>query len=265
MVFRMGFRAVDYVDRTGYVMNVMGANDFNFTAYHLLKLVGLQATNAVVYPNQDPQTRVALVGIAIAHVSHLLSVLTLFTLSKSVFAELSQGYPRRATVLGLISGFLHIISPAGMFLSAPYAESLFSFLQFSGYYLYAQSKLMMVYPSSHWLIAKKDLYVLSSGMVFGLATSVRSNGLLSGILYAYDAVEEIISLLRSRSLYSMRLGRFFSTILAGLSVAAGAIYPQYLAYLEFCTGSQARNEQKLSPWCSHYPPSIYAWVQQRYW
>ena len=173
----------------------------------------------------------------------------------------SQGH-QRFTVLGLVSACLHIVTPAGMFLSAPYAESLFSLLQFSALYLYSSSKKMR--PASSWSILT-NLNLLTSGLLFGLATSVRSNGLFSGILYAYDAIETMIALLRTRTCDSTRIRRLLFTILAGMSVAAGAIYPQYLAYLDFCTGSQIENGKEPSPWCTKYLPSIYAWVQEKYW
>ena len=197
----------------------------------------------------------ALLGAAVAHVCHVLSVLMLYILSKSVFE--SYGH-RRSNVISLVSASLHIVSPAGMFLSAPYAESLFSLLQFIGFHLYSRSK--MVYPS-RWPISK-ELDILASGFLFGLATSVRSNGLLSGMIYAFDVVENVITFLRTHD-GCFELRKLFVTVVAGLLVAAGGVYPQYLAYLEFCTGTQS--DKGLSPWCNNYPPSIYAWVQTKYW
>ena len=197
----------------------------------------------------------ALLGAAVAHVCHILSVLMLYILSKSIFKVYGH---QRSVMIGLVSARLHIVTPAGMFLSAPYAESLFSLLQFTGIYLYSRSKMM--YPS-RWPISK-ELDILASGFLFGLATSVRSNGLLSGMIYAFDALEDVITFLCAHGGY-LRLRKLFVTVLAGLLVAAGTVYPQYLAYLEFCTGTQ--NDKELSPWCNNYLPSIYAWVQTKYW
>ncbi len=66
--------------------------------------------------------------MAVAHVSHLLSVVVLYRLGKLVWAD---------GRLAFLAASLHIFSPAGLFLSAPYAESTFSLLSFVGFYILA--------------------------------------------------------------------------------------------------------------------------------
>ena len=159
--------------------------------------------------------------------------------------------------MSFISACLHIISPAGMFLSAPYAESPFSLLQFSGYYFYAMS------AQAHMRYAPgfRDLYVITAGCLLGLATTLRSNGLLSGLIFAFDAVENTMTLFyNDKSIASLR--KLVVIALTGSLLGLGAIAPQYLAYQEFCTNTRIGESRA---WCSSLVPSIYAWVQSHYW
>jgi phosphatidylinositol glycan class V len=140
-------------------------------------------------------------------------------------------------------------------MSAPYGESLFSFLNITGYYIYTSS--------CHDLSSKKYLLshgkLLLAGCFFAVATSVRSNGILSGILLAYDAIWQAYGLVSRRSMGTMvvRLG---FTIVSGCIVALGLLIPQYLAYTSYCT-----NKDYIRPWCQSLLPSIYGWVQRHYW
>ncbi|ORY61537.1 GPI mannosyltransferase 2 [Pseudomassariella vexata] len=183
------------------------------------------------------------IGVSISHVSHLLSVLVLYQLGLKVLRE-----PR----LSFIAALLHVISPAGLFLSAPYNESAFALLSFTGYLLFA-----------HGLGSRgtlNDLSILGSGIVFGLATTFRSNGLLSGIPFAVYAIIGFANLVEAPNFLNLR--RLIALGLGGLSVALGSIGPQAIAYFRFCSGSSASEPR---PWCAKRLPSIYTFVQERYW
>ncbi|KAE8392109.1 hypothetical protein BDV23DRAFT_61094 [Aspergillus alliaceus] len=82
-------------------------------------------------------TKVALVAIALSHLTHYLSVLALYRLSINVFDHGNTS----GKLTSFLSSSLHIICPAGAFLSAPYGESLFSFLNITGFYIYSSSLL----------------------------------------------------------------------------------------------------------------------------
>lgn len=183
----------------------------------------------------------AIVAISIAHISHLLSVIVLYHLTLTVFAG--------AVGTAFTAAVLHILSPAGLFLSAPYAESSCAFLTFAGCLLFAKS----LGPSS----ATKDLQILASGLVLGLATTFRSNGLLNGILLLEEAFRTLHSLTQSFQPGALR--RLFATGLGGLAVAVGFLFPQYIAYSEYCGQGMGR------PWCERTFPSVYVFVQAHYW
>ncbi|KAI9884673.1 MAG: hypothetical protein M1823_003556 [Watsoniomyces obsoletus] len=188
------------------------------------------------------------VAVALAHLSHLLAVVLLYHLTLVVFRN------QRGKDVAFLAASLHILSPAGPFLSAPYGESLFAALSFFGLWLYALSL-------SKGSGLGSDALVVLSGLIFGLSVTVRSNGILNGLFFLYDVVHRI-------GLPPTRLGRMVSTRtlalgLAGLAVLMGGLIPQAIAYAQFC------QDQKMSglprPWCSNTIPSIYTWVQMHYW
>lgn len=188
-----------------------------------------------------------LVAIAIAHISHLLSVLVLFRLTSTVFPTESSGF-------GFAAAFFQIISPAGLFLSAPYAESLTAFLSFAGILLFSKSL-----SSNGQLSATQDLYILISGILFGVATTCRSNGILNGLLLLEEAFRTLFKFQHSLNFATLR--RLIATGTGGLLVGAGFLLPQYIAYSEYCNTS----EDIIRPWCENSIPSIYTFVQDHYW
>src|SRR5689334_12377322 len=68
-----------------------------------------------------PATAPAWAGVLISNTSHFLAVVLLYELSRRVF-----GQGQKAASLALVTAGLHVVSPAGLFLSAPNAESPFA-------------------------------------------------------------------------------------------------------------------------------------------
>ncbi|KAK6581506.1 hypothetical protein PZA11_006197 [Diplocarpon coronariae] len=188
-----------------------------------------------------------LVAVGLAHLSHLLSVLAAFRLTRAIF-------PEAPVELALRAASFHVISPAGLFLSAPYAESSCALLSFAGCILFTQS----LGRRGSGPVAR-DLLLLSSGICFGLATACRSNGILNGLLLLEEALRVLHALGRGWQL--ARLRRLVATAVGGMSVGAGFVLPQFLAYGEYCGG----RDTTLRPWCERTIPSIYTFVQDHYW
>lgn len=199
----------------------------------------------------------AVAGILVSNIAHLLSVLVLYSISKLISETPSSP---RSQSFAFISASLHTISPAGLFLSAPYAESSFSLLNFVGFSLYASS--LQAHRGGY--SNRRDVLVIASGLAFGLATTFRSNGLLSGLLFCFDIIRSMSTILEDMQQKTALSGlrRIIFLVTAGLLVAAGSVFPQYLAYHEYCVDAQPRHR---APWCTHRVPSIYAWVQSYYW
>ncbi|KJX99364.1 gpi mannosyltransferase 2 like protein [Zymoseptoria brevis] len=195
-------------------------------------------------------------AILISHVSHLIAVLVLHSLVLSILPFTSK--PGRAHRIAFTTACLHILSPAGLFLSAAYGESTFAFLNFSGMLAYALSTTTDT-PKSR---TTSSLYTLLSGTLFALATLIRSNGLFSGLILLWDALTLTTSLLTSPSSCLTRIPRLATTILSGTLIALAYTLPQYFAYLEFCSNNPPT---ELRPWCTNTLPSIYSFVQSHYW
>lgn len=187
----------------------------------------------------------------LSHIAHYYSVLALYNLSANIFGSETS----TQKLICFLSAALHIISPAGAFLSAPYGEPIFSFLNISGYYLYTSSLI----EEHNGLVLLRDLQVLIAAVLFAIATVVRSNGILSGFLFAYDAAILAWSIL-TQGLSVPKFRRLAVIIVGGCVVGSSMVVPQILAYREYCIGGG-----DLRPWCSWTVPSIYNWVQSFYW
>jgi Gpi18-like mannosyltransferase len=187
-------------------------------------------------------------AVLLSNACHFASTIVLYKLT------LLCSNSRRSKELAWLASALHVLSPAGLFLSAPYSESLFSFLSFAGSYLYQRSSIAM--QSGHYLSG--NAFVLCSAIVFSTACTVRSNGLLNGVLFLFDFASELNSF-RER-LRVQSLIRVFVLGIGGLLLGSGVILPQYIAWKEFCT-----SDMLTRPWCTKLIPSIYTYVQDFYW
>ncbi|KAL9106527.1 MAG: hypothetical protein Q9227_008442 [Pyrenula ochraceoflavens] len=188
-------------------------------------------------------------SIALSHLFHLLSVFLVYGLGQKISL-------RESAHLSFIAGALHIICPAGVFLSAPYSESLFSFLNILGFYLYTVPFRDFERASS----TRRNWDVITAGAAFGLACTVRSNGIFSGLILLFDFVLTLITVLREGVSMEM-IWRVVSLVLGGCLIATGMIVPQFLAYKLFCTP----NASSKPHWCGKTIPSIYSHVQGHYW
>lgn len=202
-------------------------------------------------PPNDLQT-IAQSGVLLSNLAHLCSVYVLYFLSKGIYVKSDH-----AKQVALGAALLHIVSPAGMFLSSPYTESLFALLNFSGSALYLRGMSRLYGHSS----MSQRLQVVAAGCLFGFATTIRSNGLLSGLPFLYDAVARTWAI-ANHGFSIRRLSDLASLTIGGILVLSGLVVPQIVAYRMYCTNSVAGARQ---PWCSRTVPSIYAWVQEHYW
>lgn len=186
------------------------------------------------------------IAIAISHASHLVAALALYRLTVLISSNNVK--------LAFVAAALHIVSPAGVFLSAPYNESPFAGLSFVGNLLFAVG---LKSRDHRW---KRDFSLIASGCFFGLATLFRSNGLTSGLLFAVEAVNSLLAFADHRSVSTLlSLG---APIVGGLCVAAGSVVPQTMAWMRYCSASV---EGDVRPWCLKTIPSIYTFVQDYYW
>jgi phosphatidylinositol glycan class V len=200
----------------------------------------------------SPIVRHALSGILTSHISHLGAVTTLYSLVRRI---VPAGQERKREI-AFIAACLHTVSPAGLFLSAPYGESTFAFTTFLGILCYVCAQEQHDSPAQQSALPK-SAWILLSGFSFGLSTLFRSNGLLHGTIFFFDAIACLRYFFRAPN--ASNLAHLIAIIFAGSFIAIGFALPQAIAYLQYCTPEPSR------PWCSQFPPSIYSWVQKHYW
>lgn len=199
----------------------------------------------------------SLIGVIFANGCHFLSTLVLYQLSLHLWAD---------STWALAAALLHVLSPAGLFLSAPYAESPFSLLSFVGWLLLAKS---CTRSSSSAASSSRDALTLLAGISFGLATVFRSNGLLNGAPFAFEFLLTCYHLVEDvdHGRTPAYIKRLAVLGFSGLFVAAGTLIPQFVAYKTYCsTGSLPESAgADVRPWCLSLVPSIYNFVQRHYW
>jgi len=187
-----------------------------------------------------------------------------------VFYDLSL-YHLNSTSLSFLSAILSLLpsSPATL-RHAPYAEPFFTWASYRGYILSqlyftrAQHPLgMLACTKSQWALAT---------VYFCLAGAFRSNGvLLSGFILWGILVEPFV---RERTVSLSPIAYLHLCLLSlklpikcvpyalflALLTFSPMIFHQYTGYRVFC-----RETDTPALWCSNSPPSIYTYVQSKYW
>lgn len=192
-------------------------------------------------------------GLLIAHLSSWVSMVLIW----SIAGSLSHGEHQTTAAIAFVAAFLYIVSPAGVFLSAPYTESPFAAMNLLGLRLFLLARDYNVRGKT----IAAAVFTVSGGLASSLATLLRSNGILSGMLYAWDAVACVLNLAR-RDRDPRQIVRLVSLGLGGAVIGCGMILPQYKAYREYCAGHPLED---VRPWCHSYLPSIFTFVQSHYW
>lgn len=181
-----------------------------------------------------------------------MSVLILYSLANTITTS-----PKAASV-PVLASVLHILSPAGLFMSAPVAESLFALLHTSAMLAYCRSRPNLA--SKHERSVTFDIFLLLSGVLFAIACTMRSNGLFSGVVYAYDLIALTPQLFSEHNKIKA-LRHAATTVSAGVIMLSGFLYPQFIAYKQYCQDPATNSPA----WCYALPPSITTHVQSHYW
>ncbi|KIW49878.1 hypothetical protein PV05_11516 [Exophiala xenobiotica] len=197
-------------------------------------------------------TSFALAGILLSHAAHWLAVIQLWAIATTL-----GGKGQSQSAIPFVAATLHVFSPAGIFLSAPYTESVFACLSFSGFlaFLWAHQYFNHARPFAGCF------NMVIAGSAFGLATLIRSNGILAGIPFLIEAVTTLLALL-SQGFSLTRIVRLGSVGLGGILVAVGMFLPQVLAFQVYCAGRSPGDRRE---WCQWTLPSIFTFVQSHYW
>lgn len=196
--------------------------------------------------------------------SHLVSAVVLYHLTTVLFETArpkgtsTLGSGETPKVVAFVAATLHILSPAGIFLVAPYNESVFSVLSFLGYWLYSYAVKNTAFDGQHGLINEASL--LLSGLLFGVSSLFRSNGVINGVLFVFEVSQSFWRLISgTNTAANIRL--FLISGVSGALVGIPMVWRQYQGWLEYCTKEPSIQRM----WCSKTLPSIYSFVQSHYW
>ncbi|KAK6339190.1 ER membrane glycoprotein subunit of the GPI transamidase complex-like protein [Orbilia javanica] len=197
--------------------------------------------------------------------SHLVSAVVLYHLTTILF---QAARPKETSALGssgetpkivaFVAATLHILSPAGIFLIAPYNEPVFSLLSFLGYWLYSYAIKNTAFDGQHAFI--NEVFLLLSGLLFGVSGLFRSNGIINGVLFVFE-VSQSFWRLTSGTNPAANIRLFLISGVSGALVGLPMVWRQYQGWLEYCTTEPS--VQRV--WCSKTLPSIYSFVQSHYW
>ncbi|KTW28757.1 GPI-anchor transamidase GPI18 [Pneumocystis jirovecii RU7] len=172
----------------------------------------------------------AFLSIVISHLFHLFSIFSLYYLTFKIYQSRN---------MAIITSFLYLVSPSGIFLSAGYTESFFSFFIFTGFIFF-----------------EKDYNFLAS-LAWCVASTIRSNGLLWSIFFLHSAFIWVCRFFKYPGF--ILFFRIIKFGICSLIVGIGFFWIQYRAYVEFC------HPEKKRSWCFESFPLIYSFVQSYYW
>lgn len=168
--------------------------------------------------------------------------------------------PRQA----FYGALLFCLSPANVFLTAGYSEALFALLTFSA--------MGQLERGHSW----------TSGLLFALATGVRSNGLVNIGFLIHSQCQGFFSSLMVHNALRQLLKLMGSVFLSVFTLGLPFALFQYYAYTQFCLPGSAHPipqpllqlavdqgyrtaEGNKPPWCSWGLPLIYSYIQDIYW
>ncbi|KAK0133789.1 GPI mannosyltransferase 2 [Merluccius polli] len=211
-----------------------------------------------------------LVAVALGNSAlFLLSAVALHAMSRAVLQD------RR---LALLSSLLYCLTPANVFMTSGYSESLFAALTFGGLFLLEKG------------------FTFRACLALGIATAARSNGLVNvGFLLYLPSLRALSQIRayrattagRSKALrYAWVVARLLVTSLLGTAIIALPFCAfQYYGYRTFCTpstslerippalvslaerkGYRIPDENGPPPlWCMRPLPLLYSHIQDVYW
>lgn len=207
------------------------------------------------------RTRILLVGVLINLFAFVLAARELYSLaillskpsSSSGAPEINTDPVNRCREKqASIAALLFCVSPASVFLTAIYSESLYALFTFLAFRLMLQKR---------WIL---------SAFSFSLTCAARSTGFtylpIFVAHYLFFSNDHNINGSLSMLIKANLKGR---KILSVLFLSAIILWPLlvfiFIGYAEFCWSSIAYHSMELRPWCHNRLPLIYDFVQSEYW
>uniref|UniRef100_A0A8C5LR67 GPI mannosyltransferase 2 n=2 Tax=Leptobrachium leishanense TaxID=445787 RepID=A0A8C5LR67_9ANUR len=235
-----------FIAEHGYVY------EHNMAFFPLLPLCLAGFAHGPLYPFKwmlTVRSRLLLSAVILNCVWFTLAAMTLYLLGCVALQS------RRSA---LLAALLFCMSPASIFMTAAYTESLFAFSTFIGL----------------WLLEKRK--ILSGCALLALATASRSNGLANVGFLLHAGFKSFVSGVQHWG----RLGRpCIGTVMIVLPFGLF----QYFSFFRFCQAAAVKQEvprellefalikeyrlpgAPFPAWCSTYLPMAYSHIQNEYW
>lgn len=245
--------------------------EHNFAFFPLLPVI-LRGLAETLWPLSSWLTMRGRLLLAVAlgnSALFLLSAVALYALGRVVLQD------RR---LALVSSLLYCLTPANVFMTAGYSESLFAALTFGGLFLLEKG------------------FTFRACLALGIATASRANGLVNVGFLLYLPLQQALSQIRAHRQAAGGKGRvfyytwvsiclLFTAVLGTALIALPFFAFQYYGYRTFCTPSLSPDQ--MSPallalaeakgyrvpdhnappplWCLRPLPILYSHIQDVYW
>ena len=163
----------------------------------------------------------------------------------------------RDEALAEAAATLYAMNPANVFYGSAYAEAGFAYAQFAAGSLLQENK------------------VLHSGVVFGVATMFRSNGVLCVVLLLGHAGREMFRLLRDANdeTRHRRAARHLKRAMIAIALTVAPHYAfAHFGDMRYCNGAVFDGAER--PYCrpkswrnlyGYVPSGMYSFIQRHYW
>lgn len=177
---------------------------------------------------------------------HLLSCVSMYYLALATFAKISM-FRQRKRAIALAASLAYVVSPAGIFLTAPYSESLCNLLVVTGLWLRELALAKNTVGASFGNVRLVVLYTFS-GTLVAIAFGVRANSVLFGLFYLFDL---------QNAWRNHHIQDCVWTIVAGGQIFAAIVVAVWYPYSVFCP--------ERGQWCTWWVPSLFSYAQSTYW
>lgn len=142
-----------------------------------------------------------LCGFIISNISFIISSLILYRITSNIFHDHKYAY---------ITSLIFISSPANIFFTSLYTESLFALFTFTGIWFLIQDQELLKRGKPEWKIPRIKHLILAS-LMFALGASTRSNGIIFVGLMGYPFFNFYLNQLLNRK-FNTKVSKFINSI-----------------------------------------------------
>jgi Gpi18-like mannosyltransferase len=205
------------------------------------------------FPTWDRSKVLVASAIITSNVAFVASAAASLSLSMQLLQDEEQA---------LWATWAYIVNPASVFFSAAYTESIFALFTFLALAVLAKSKA-----------AGRSRYATAActwgaAVLFAGSTACRSNGAFTGMVFGLVKLHWMTKDMQRQSCTVSKLAVMISTLISTTLQCTLIILPsvvfQWYAYVKFCEGAPTVYLEQ-HEWCTKTIPSIYTWIQSKYW